>query len=165
MTDDQMEFLRQDLAKGRRYHAGRLVIPLLERYKVDPATGCWNWTGPITWCGYGRHPVNRKSVRAHRMFYEWHVGPIPKGLQIDHLCKNTVCVNPAHLEAVTAWENTMRSNARGAINARKTHCIHGHEFTPDNTYRDSNGWRSCRECKRMRSPAYRVRAGEQEGDQ
>lgn len=87
-----------------------------------------------------------RTVKAHTWAYRHWVGEIPKGFQLDHLCKQTRCVRPEHLEAVTPWENTMRSNSPSAINARKTHCPKGHEYSADNTYRPPSGGRKCRKC-------------------
>lgn len=87
---------------------------------------------------------------AHRVFYEHHVGPIPLGLTIDHLCKVTRCVNPDHLEPVTQRVNTLRGDGPSAVNARKTHCPHGHEYTPDNTYVRKAGGRICKTCSQQR---------------
>jgi hypothetical protein len=86
---------------------------------------------------------------SHRYAYEISVGPIPEGLTIDHLCRVRACVNPAHLEAVTQWENTMRApETLGAINAAKTECLRGHPFSDENTYYSRDGRRHCRECAR-----------------
>ena len=88
---------------------------------------------------------------AHRWSYEYFVGSIPKDLTIDHLCRNTLCVNPKHLDPVTRKENILRGEGFAARNARKTHCIYGHEFTKLNTYlqRENGGvWRKCRKCRR-----------------
>jgi hypothetical protein len=76
-------------------------------------TPCWLWQGSIGMCGYGRFKHQGKLVRAHRFSYEHHVGPIPDGLQIDHLCFIRRCVNPDHLEPVTAKENFRRASAAG----------------------------------------------------
>lgn len=89
---------------------------------------CWDWTGYLQ-RGYGRIKDNSKQRRAHRWAYEAFVGPISRGLTIDHLCRNRACVNPAHLEVVSAGENVLRGYAPAAINARKTHCKYGHRFT------------------------------------
>ncbi len=88
--------------------------------------------------GYGK---SGKSY-AHREAYVETYGEIPDGLEIDHLCRTRSCVNPQHLEAVTHQENMARS-----LPAQKTHCINGHEFTPENTYRDPrHQQRYCRVC-------------------
>lgn len=87
----------------------RQVVPRAERPDLGP---CWLWTGVIQKGGYGRFSLNRKYVGAHRWSYEHHVGPIPKGLTIDHLCFVPACVNPAHLEPVTQGENNRRAAMR-----------------------------------------------------
>lgn len=92
--------------------------------------------------------------------YEIHKGPIPEGLQIDHLCRNTQCCNPDHLEAVTQRVNIMRSESFSAVNARKQACPKGHPYTPENTSIDrSHGdeRRKCRECNRLRAMQNRQR--------
>ncbi len=114
---------------------------------------CWIWTArvnPIS--GYGQLTIGNgtQSPYAHRLAYELAGGTIPPGYQVDHLCRVPTCVNPAHLEAVTPQENTLRSRAPTAINARKTHCVNGHELTPENTGVRPNGRRFCRECGRKR---------------
>lgn len=128
--------------------------------KVDlsVADGCWPWTGTIIpGKGYGSFKVNGQAVRVHRFAYELLVGPIPAGLQIDHLCRNRACVNPAHMEPVTNRENVLRGKGPSAENARKTHCARGHPFTPENVYRQPSRphSRECRECARSR---WRLRA-------
>lgn len=122
--------------------------------REDP-DGCWLWTAG-TWgttqkCG--RFRDGEKSVVAHRWAYEQAKGPIPEGLVIDHLCRTPLCVNPAHLEAVTNRENVLRGVGYTAEKARQTHCIHGHEFTPENTrYSPSRpNSRECLTCKRQRA--------------
>lgn len=136
-------------------HALRWANPL-ERFmaKVDQngPNGCWVWTAAKDREGYGRFGVANNGVLAHRAGYEMMVGPIPDGLQIDHLCRNTSCVNPRHLEPVTPKVNVHRSFNVAALNVRKTHCIHGHEFTPENTAYIKLG-RACRTCRRLRSAA------------
>lgn len=86
------------------------------------------------------------SIFAHRFSYIIHKGEIPPKLVIDHLCRNTLCVNPDHLEAVTHKENLLRGIGPTSINAKKTHCIHGHEYTPQNTDYKPNGTRRCKTC-------------------
>lgn len=118
----------------------------------DP-TECWVWL----WCkdraGYGRTILHKKQMLAHRAAYEILVGPIPAGLVIDHLCRNSSCVNPNHLEPVTDRVNILRGKGPSAKNALKTHCLHGHEFTPENTGVVKGG-RRCRTCHTNRQKAY-----------
>jgi len=137
-------------------------IPLVERFmekvEIDPDSGCWNWTGSTHaetgygsfWRGKITPAGNHCPERAHRVSYELHVGPISEGLQLDHLCRNRRCVNPAHLEPVTNRENALRGIGACAVNARKTHCVHGHEFTAANTIARING-RRCRTCTNLRA--------------
>lgn len=123
------------------------------KFRVDPATNCWNWIAATDGHGYGKFYANPGHAKAHRWSYEHHRGPIPSGLQIDHLCRNRACVNPDHLDPVTPRVNTMRGFAVSALRARQTHCIHGHEFTPRNTILDKRGHRTCRSCRDQRSLA------------
>lgn len=88
-------------------------------------------------------------MRAHRFAYELHKGPIPKGLEIDHLCRNTLCVNPNHLEAVTHRENVRRGTSPTARNAMKSECKRGHPLDEKNTYLDGTG-RKCKKCLQLR---------------
>jgi len=125
--------------------------------KVDMSGGpnaCWPFLGYLNPSGYGRYRgADRRGVQAHRQAYEDRVGPIPAGLTLDHLCRNRACANPAHLEPVTQRENVLRGDGESSKNARRTHCIHGHEFTPENTARFAYAPRSrhCRACRAERS--------------
>ena len=122
---------------------------------------CWEWSAGVGWNQYGRFWCNGKTLKAHRVSYEMLVGPIPKGLTIDHLCSNPRCVNPAHMEPVTMRENVMRGDTPAARNASKTSCVNGHPFDETNTYITSLGNRFCRACNKERSRRYRSYKKEQ----
>jgi hypothetical protein len=120
-------------------------------------SGCWRWQKGKTANGYGRLTVDGRPRRAHRAAYEEFVGPIPDGLQLDHLCRVRDCVNPAHLEPVTSRENTLRGDTGPARNAAKTECSNGHPFDVANISWD-RGKRRCRTCARIRMRGQRARA-------
>jgi hypothetical protein len=115
---------------------------------------CWGWKGGLTAAGYGQISDFHNSpakVYAHRLSYEIHVGPIPEGLVIDHLCRNRSCVNPEHLEVVTRHENNLRGEHPRYVAHRNGTCLHGHPQTYENTRRRSDGSRhSCLVCYRER---------------
>ena len=122
--------------------------------------GCWHWIGHLR-SGYGRLMVNGSFISAHRMSYEHFVGPIPDGLEIDHLCRNRSCVNPDHLEPVTRTENIRRGTSPAARNAVKSHCPRGHEFSGENLLlrnRKNHVGRVCRACNIEACKAFRERA-------
>lgn len=110
--------------------------------------GCIVWIGARHEDGYGVLNVGGRRVYAHRFAWELKHGAIPAELVIDHLCRNPPCVNTAHMELVTIGENVRRSPIAGRTRIPPTHCKHGHEFTDANTYRDKDGHRGCRACKR-----------------
>lgn len=126
-----------------------------EKYEIQ-SDGCWMWCAALDAHGYGRfgiRGVTRADWRmrlAHRVSYETYVGPIPEGLDLDHLCRNRACVNPAHLEPVSRSENLRRSPLMGAAALAKTHCPRGHEYDERNTRITTSGARDCRECHRAR---------------
>ena len=125
---------------------------LLGRAVINWETGCWEWTGHLNHHGYGQVHLRgnrRQTLKAHRASYEMTYGPIPDGLQIDHLCRVRHCINPAHLEAVTGHENALR---RLGKTAGDTRCGRGHEYTPDDIYTNASGdvIRRCRACRRIR---------------
>ena len=135
---------------------GHSLDRLLSCITILPS-GCWEWNGAKDRYGYGhlRLPVSEggRYCGAYRAVYERFIGRVPEGMELDHLCRNPSCVNPTHLEPVTHHVNTLR--------ARKTHCPHGHEYTPENTYVVHRGVRggrkgterSCKACVQLRRKA------------
>ena len=125
-----------------------------EKTRVMPS-GCIEWTAGTNGVGYGLfHPhttTGGPKEYAHRWAYEFRHGPIPAGLHLDHLCRNTLCVNPDHLEAVEPAVNNLRGMSSPAMNARKTECLRGHPLSGTNLYiSPATGYRRCRECARQR---------------
>lgn len=126
-------------------------------YKITAGSnGCIQWTGGLNPDGYGRFYTAGTCVPAHRWNYEHKVGPIPEGLEIDHLCRNRACVNPDHLEPVTTQVNIARSLGVAVLNSRKTNCPQGHPYSGDNL-RIARGRRHCRACARDHTAAWRAR--------
>ncbi len=144
-------------------HAASLV---LSRISVDEQNGCWHFTGYVNRYGYGE----TGHGMAHRVVYQGHVGAIPDGLFLDHVCHSNDlacpggndcwhrrCVNPAHLEPVTPKENVNRGRTAEYMSHRHdstTHCVSGHEFTAGNTYMTPDGRRQCRTCRRTSNREY-----------
>lgn len=135
----------------------KIRIPLSIRVWrfIRKTESCWLWTGSVATNGYGRVRDSDREVQAHRAVYQLLVGPIPDGLQVDHLCRVRNCVNPAHLEAVTQRENIPRGCSEPAKNAAKSECLMGHLFSPENTYTYPDGRRECRTCRRAHSQKHR----------
>lgn len=163
-----------------------MIRPTIEQRfwrKVDASGGldaCWFWTASVDGGGYGEFvPVrNEKKAKAHRFAYELLVGPIPDGLELDHLChtedltchpirqepcRHRACCNPWHMEPVTHAENLRRGrsdpNRLGRVEAAKTHCKWGHPFDEANTYITPRGYRNCRACMRRSDERRRERRG------
>jgi hypothetical protein len=151
----------------RTIHSGTLEERFWAKVNKDgpipphrPELGpCWEWTACGDERGYGKLGTDGGFVRPYRYAIELLVGPIPDGLEPDHLCRNPACTKavadkrgPAHLELVTHHENLLRGNGPSGRNARKTHCPQGHEYTPENTLletkRGGRLGRRCRECTR-----------------
>ncbi len=127
---------------------------------------CWVWTAAKIKSGYGVFRLNGRQQKAHRVAYAWANGAIPDDLVMDHLCRNRACCRPTHLEPVTDQVNVLRGISPFGINAAKTHCVHGHEFTPENTgtqpAKNGRTARLCRECSRIRCRAYYHRRKKQD---
>ncbi len=129
---------------------------IMDLTSIVPVTGCWMWLGRIDSSGYASMKVGGSTVGAHRVSYAEFVGGIADGLTIDHLCRNTWCVNPAHLEPVPMRVNIMRGGGVGAVNSRKTHCSRGHELAGVNIYLEWRGHgrdqrRHCLVCRKLRA--------------
>lgn len=122
---------------------------LWEKISPEPNSGCWLWIGGRHPRGYGGFYINGKTRPAHVVCYEVYVGAVPDGLELDHKCRVTCCVNPDHLEPVTHQENMSRGIA-GKMGAErqlaKKFCPSGHAYTPDNIYYRPNGYRDCKVC-------------------
>lgn len=127
--------------------------------RIEITNHCWLWNGRKTNGGYGVFSFNNNVIRAHRFSYELFKNEIPVNLDLDHLCRNTKCVNPQHLEPVSKYENQKRSPI---TNMNKTHCPQGHEYSSDNLYVSPKGFRFCRICKnaherlRRTKPEYKL---------
>lgn len=136
------------------------------KFTPDPLTGCWVWTACLGGGGYGKYwggaTIGRVMV-AHRFAYESLVGPVPDGLQLDHLCRNRACVNPAHLEPVTVRENLLRGVGPSAQAALATHCPDGHPYSGENLYLSPRGDRGCKTCRTDQARASVKRRRERAG--
>lgn len=126
------------------------------RIEMDPNGGCWLWTGGLDTGGYSVIQHQGRTRIGHRLSYENLIGPIPVGLQLDHKCRVRACVNPDHLEPVTAKENVRRSPIH--VGSRK-HCPKGHAYDAENTkISGSTGERICISCRREQSKTPEARA-------
>lgn len=126
-------------------------VRLLNKVKINEK-GCWVWTGSRFKKQYGDYAQIRlggkldgKCVKAHKVAYEHFIGKVPEGLELDHLCHNTLCINPSHLEPVTHAVNMKRRKDSGL-----PYCKHGHLYTKDTTYINPKGRRECKECRKTK---------------
>lgn len=143
----------------------RTPMDALTSYHKVLANGCWQWTRKIDAGGYGRISVKQngkmRHALVHRVAYEEFVGPIPDGMDLDHLCHthdpscaggkrcpHRSCINPEHLEPVSKLENVLRGKSFSAINKNKSICSRGHLFTEENTRKTPDGRRRCLICMR-----------------
>lgn len=127
--------------KGTEAH--RFARRIVRRIVVARLGACWEWSGCRVASGYGHfRPAGSKQVRAHRWAWQRVNGPIPCGMELDHLCRNPACVRSSHMEAVTHLENMQRGKR-----AKASHCKHGHPLSGDNV-RITKRQRVCRECER-----------------
>ncbi len=134
----------------------------LDKFQVDPETGCHVWTGSRGQKGYGNFRVGKKVLDAYRFAYQVLIGPVPTGLELDHLCRNRACVNPAHLEPVTHRENVRRGDLGAAQKRRQTStCARGHV---DDFYTSPQGKRQCRQCVNLATQRYRERLRSTKGN-
>jgi len=141
---------------GRFTKRTRPVTPTQTRARFDAKvrrlpSGCHEWTGAKTSSGYGIFSLNGKPVTVHRWLYQQERGVLPQTLHIDHLCRNKLCVNVEHMEAVPQRVNTLRGTGFAARNARKTHCPHGHELDGIRRYKGRRNTRYCKTCARLRT--------------
>lgn len=142
---------------GQREAQASDMRRLLEKVAIGE-DGCWRTTGSVTGKGYARFRFDGRSGHGHRFAYLALVGPIPDGLELDHVCRVRHCVNPAHLEPVTHLENLKRRKpSEEWARSQPTHCVNDHEYTRDNTYNRPNGKRDCRICKNAEKARYRAR--------
>ena len=133
----------------------RLPIKRFMNQFVKQPTGCWEWQACLSTTGYGMFSIKHQLLRAHRFAYEFFNNTsISEGLEIDHLCRNLICVNPDHLEAVTHRENINRGRS---FNREKTHCLQGHPYDNSNTG-INKGRRYCRTCSREKTRRRRAKS-------
>ena len=126
----------------------------------EPNSGCWLWTASEDGRGYGQFAPfgwrglhKQGSIKAYKFAYLFYRGSVPDGKELDHVCRNRLCVNPDHLEPVSHRENVLRGDSPSARQARQTHCKRGHEFTAENTW-SGDEHRRCKTCDKVRMAAF-----------
>lgn len=134
------------------------------RVHINPDTGCWEWTAGLDSDGYAQARFNGRSRLVHIITYERAHGPVPDGLELDHLCRVRHCVRPSHLEAVTHRENVLRGEGVAALAAQATHCPSGHPYEGRNLLVFADGKRRCRACRNARDAAWKRKARQEARD-
>jgi hypothetical protein len=124
-------------------------------HRPVPDTQCWITPFAVKEGQYAYATINGRKRRLHGALYGLIVGAVPDGLELDHLCRNTRCVNPWHLEPITHQENVLRG-ASGVLQIRRDRCRKGHLYDETNTYQSTNG-RVCRKCQNESQRRYRAR--------
>lgn len=153
-----MNGTRDDHSSAKRVDGDATgAIRLSQRTRRDGE--CLRWTGTHTPAGYGQMSLQGRKVGVHRIAYELAKGPIPPGLEVDHLCGVRDCVNPDHLEAVTHRENLLRSDNDIIRRIGATECIEGHPFSGENLYVFPDGRRACRACARRATQDWKKSTG------
>lgn len=133
---------------------GSLEERMERKIERVPFMSCWVWTGALNPGGYGQIKEGGRVQNAHRLFYQLSGHHIPDGYEVDHLCRNRWCVNPAHLEAVSKFTNFIRGNSPAARNARKTHCPRGHPLILGNLTGPKSSPSARGRCKTCRMVPY-----------
>ena len=135
---------------NRKAPAGLTVKERLLFYSyVDRDTGCWEWTSTKNQKGYPRMKIDKVMCGAHRVSYEMFTGPLIDELEMDHICENRGCINPAHIQQISHGDN-IRNGARWR-HKKDNHCIHGHKYTEENTQIRADGRKRCATCRRSQA--------------
>lgn len=151
-----------NLRDGRSCSMARKSTPDDFWRRVNKSEGCWIWSGAHFWAGYARVKYHGRDGVAHRVAWILTHGPVPDGLELDHLCRNRGCVNPSHLEPVTHRENEFRGMTIIRENMLKTHCKRGHPLSGDNLFIRRVGARHYYACHKMHGAKSRERPGYKE---
>lgn len=141
------------------YEREEPIVRFWSKVVQDSITGCWIWVGCLNGAGYGQIGVDSKVVLAHRWSFEYFKHKISKRKVIDHLCRNSRCVNPSHLDCVTMGENTRRGNLHKVIKAKWKairKCKRGHPFKGENLYIDKRGRRMCKTCQKDAASRWKI---------